>query len=139
MCNLCCLCYEYRVFGYRHLSKPGLFLWKKALKHSKEYFASDCSTQDRVPENGVFHTFNLEKAFSFRGLRPPPPPPPHPTEGHKSPHDPHFPAFGLSFIPISENGFRNETKRARIRSFFLSSSVYILFFSFYIIRFLGNT
>ena len=38
VCNLCCLFYEYRVLGHRPLSKPGLFLWKKALKHSKEYF-----------------------------------------------------------------------------------------------------
>ena len=30
------------VFGYRPLSKPGLFLWKKALKHNEEYFVSDC-------------------------------------------------------------------------------------------------
>ena len=37
--NLCFLCLECRVFGYnRPLSKPGLFLWKKALKHCKEYF-----------------------------------------------------------------------------------------------------
>ena len=52
VCNLCCLCLEYRVFGYRPLSKPGLFLWKKALKHSKEYFVSGCLKQDKVP--GIF-------------------------------------------------------------------------------------
>ena len=52
------------------MSKPGLFLWKKALKHSKKYFVSGCLKQDRVPGNGVFHTLDLEKAFSFRGLHP---------------------------------------------------------------------
>ena len=59
VCNQCCLCYEYRVFGYRPMSKPVFFfLWKKVLKHSKEYFVSGCLKQDRVPENGVFHTLD---------------------------------------------------------------------------------
>ena len=40
--------------GEKALSKSGLFLWKKALKHSKEYFVSDCLKEDRVSEKGVF-------------------------------------------------------------------------------------
>ena len=62
--------YEYNVFGHRPLSKLGLFLWKKALKHSKEYFVSSCLKQDRVSLKRVFLTLELEKAFRFRGLRP---------------------------------------------------------------------
>ena len=55
MCNLCyvrsiesldiCLCLS-----------PGLFLWKKTLKHCKEHFVGGCWKQDKVAENGVFHT-----------------------------------------------------------------------------------
>ena len=40
---------------------PGLFLWKKALTHSKEYFVSGCFKQDRMSEKRFFDTFNLEK------------------------------------------------------------------------------
>ena len=61
---------KYRVLGYWPLSKPGLFLWKSALKHGKEYFVSGCLKQGKVPGNVVFHTFDSEKAFSFRGLCP---------------------------------------------------------------------
>ena len=46
---------EYNVFGYRPLSKPGLYLWKKAFKHSKEYFVSGYLTQGKLPIYGVFH------------------------------------------------------------------------------------
>ena len=31
------------------MSKPDLFLWKKALKYSKEYFVSGCLKQDKMP------------------------------------------------------------------------------------------
>ena len=67
---------------------PGLFLWKKALKHRKEYFVSGCLKQDKVPESGIFHTLDLEKAFSFRGLRPL-----TPTGGRERPPDSHFQAY----------------------------------------------
>ena len=46
------------VFGYRLLSKPGLFLWKKAFQHSKEYFVSGFLKQDKVPGNEGFHTLD---------------------------------------------------------------------------------
>ena len=36
----------------------------------KEYFVSGCLKPDKVPGNRVFHTLDLETAFSFRGLRP---------------------------------------------------------------------
>ena len=49
------MCLEYRVFGYRTLSEPGLFLWKKDLKHSIEYFVSGCLKQDKVPGNFFLH------------------------------------------------------------------------------------
>ena len=58
------------MFGYRPLSKPGLFLWKRALKHSEEYFVSGSLNEDKVPGNGVFHTLHYEKAFSFRAEAP---------------------------------------------------------------------
>ena len=58
------------VFGYWPLPRPGLFLWKKAWKHSKEYFVSGCLKQGKVPGNGVFHTSAVEKAFSFRRFCP---------------------------------------------------------------------
>ena len=70
VCNLYCLCYEYRVFGYRPLSEPGLFLWKKDLEQSKEYFVRGCLKQDKVPGNGFYYTLDLETAFSFRGRSP---------------------------------------------------------------------
>ena len=54
MFDLCCLSYEHRVFGQKHLSEPGLFLWKKELKYSKEYFVSGCLKQDGVSDKGVF-------------------------------------------------------------------------------------
>ena len=110
VCNHCCLCYEYRVFGYRPLSKPGLFLWKKALKHSKDYFVSGNLKQDKVPEKVFFHTLDLEKAFSFRGLGPL-----TPIGSRRRPLD--FQLFDFPPIPISENGFRYEWKRARVRSY----------------------
>ena len=53
------------------MSKPGLFLWKKALKHSTEYFVSGCLKQDKVPGNGDVHTLNSEKAFSLSVPGPP--------------------------------------------------------------------
>ena len=85
VCNLCCLCYEYRFFGQKPLSKPSLFLWKKALKHSKKYSVSGYLKQDSVRKKNNVHTFNLEKAFSFGGLRPPPPPP-HTKDNAPGPH-----------------------------------------------------
>ena len=39
--NLCCIFDESRVFGYRPLSKPGLFIWTIALKHSKVVFCCE--------------------------------------------------------------------------------------------------
>ena len=41
------------MFWYRPLSKTGLFLRKKALKHSEEYFVSGCFKQNEVPENSA--------------------------------------------------------------------------------------
>ena len=58
---------------------------------------SGCLKQDKVPGNGVFHTLDLERAFSVRGL--------HtmtPTRSRRRTPDPHFQAFGLSSIPISD-------------------------------------
>ena len=84
------------VLGYRPFSEPGLFLWKKALKHSKEYFVSGCLKQDTVPGNRVFHTLDLEKAFSFRGRSPLTPmgalPLDH-TGSRRMPLAPHFQVF----------------------------------------------
>ena len=92
VCCLYCLCYECRVFEYRPLSKPGLFLWKKTLKHSKEYFVSGCLKQDRVPENGRFSYLFLEKKKSFQ-LQSASPPDPH-RGPQKAPWtEPHFQAF----------------------------------------------
>ena len=51
------------------MSKPGLFLWKKALKRGREYFVNGCLKQDKMPGKRVFHTSDLEKVFSFRGLQ----------------------------------------------------------------------
>ena len=67
MCNLCCLCHEYRVFEYRPLSGPDLFLRMKALKHSKEYFVSGGLKKDRV---SFFHTLDLENKTSSGGFVP---------------------------------------------------------------------
>ena len=61
------------VFGYWPLSKPGLFLWKRALKHSKENFVSGWLKLDEVPGNGGFYTLHLGKTFHFRELCPPTP------------------------------------------------------------------
>ena len=36
------------------LSRLGLFLWKKALDHSKAYFVSGCVKPVKVSGNGVF-------------------------------------------------------------------------------------
>ena len=40
---------------------------RKLERTVKEYFVSGYLKQDQVPGNGVFHTLDLEKAFSFRG------------------------------------------------------------------------
>ena len=92
------------VFGlYTPLPKPGLFLLKKALTHSKEeYFVSGCLQQDEVLENVLFCLFvclffHLEKNFQHQGFAP--------LIRRKSP-DPHFQSFWLSSVPIFENGYR---------------------------------
>ena len=86
--------------------KPGLFVffWKKALKHSKEYFVSGRLKHDKVPGNGVFHTLDLEKAFCFRGLGPLTPSrvaAPGPHQGPQKAPRPHIQTFWLSSIPVS--------------------------------------
>ena len=43
--------------------------------YGREYFVSGCLKQDEVPGNGVFHTLDLEKVFSFRGPQKAPGPP----------------------------------------------------------------
>ena len=67
-----------------------------------QHFVSGCLKRDRVSEKGFLHTFNLEKAFSFRGLRSLTPTwvnAPGPTGGGgggggaDSPRTPHFPTF----------------------------------------------
>ena len=55
------------VFGYRPLSEAVLFIWKKDVNHSKEYFVSGYLKQDKVPGNGFFHTLDLEKKPSASG------------------------------------------------------------------------
>ena len=84
------------VFGYWPLSKSGLFLWKKALKHSKEYFVSGCLKQDKEQGNLVFHTLGLENASPLTS-----------TRGLLQAPDPHFQAFWLSSIPISDSTKKN--------------------------------
>ena len=53
-----------------------------------------------------------------------------PTGGCRRPPDPHFQTFGLSFIPISENGFRYERKLAHVRSYYpdLFNTLFLLLY-----------
>ena len=57
------------------MSKPGLFLWKKALKHSKEYFVSDCLKWGKSAKKWGFSYLDSEKKPSAAGgVRPLTPP-----------------------------------------------------------------
>ena len=85
---------------YRPLCRPGLFLWKKSLKHSKECFVSGCLKQDKVPGkfNGVYHTLDLEKAFSFSPWSPP--------EAFCGPQTPTFRLFHFPPFPSLTSAYR---------------------------------
>ena len=87
-----------KAFSFRGLRPltplPCLFLGKKALKHSKEYFVSGCLKPDKVPGNGGFHTLDLGgKAFSLHC-------PWMPPRAAEEPRSPTSRLFDFSPFPI---------------------------------------
>ena len=83
--------------------------------------------QDKAPENGGFHTLDLDKDFSFRGLHPL-----TPTGGRRKPPDPTFRSF--EFPPFPSLKMVSDTS-GNAHALGLIILIYLIpFFFFYIIR-----